>query len=1377
MRIGAQCHLPGPAQHLTHGRVAVQPVTQHHDIDEKADQAVEFGLGAPGHRGADRDVGPLTGLVQGDRDGGLQQHELGDTEFAGQSRQPCAGVGVDGERQRRAFAVRHRRAREVRAQPVVLRQARELFHPVVTLGGDALGLAAEQLRLPRRVIGVLHRQRREVRLLPGAAGPVGGQDVGEQHTGRPVVGGDVMHHQRQHMLVRRAVGIIGCRREHRGPDRPLVLQVEAVPPFGRQLGVQPLLADAARPPDRDRRAGVDDLVRRTVDLPVGGAQDLVPVHHIGDRRDEGLRVVRSAQARSERNVVDRVGAVDTELEPLPQLGRRHLPRTVVRDGHHGRPVGATAGRGDGIDVRGDSADGAELEDILHPDVHPTACPYRRDQLGGQQRMSAEFEERVIGAHGVAAEQLAEQLGDLPLGIAAGFAVRGGHDDFGFRQRFSVDLAVRGDRDLVDHDIGRGDHVLGQGGGDASPDPVDLDATGFAGRRDIGDQALTQPGCVADHDDGLAHRRVHRDRGGHLTEFDPEAADLDLLIGAADEFDVAVGVTPGEVTGAVHPHSRVERVGDETLGGHARSAMVAVRDMCSTDVDLADHPDRDGLQVVVEKVHGGVDLRGADRHDARPLLALDLVAAAVEHRLGGPVEVVQQGVEGGMELVGDLAGQRLAADRDTLQRPPFVDPGQGQEQPQQRRDEMHRRDALGAEQVGQVADIGEAVGFRDDQAGAGGEHAEDLTDGHVEALGSHLEQAILIGHLVFRTEPGEILGDRPVRHRHTLGQAGRAGGVDQVSGVLRQQRTHPIGVGGVGPGIAVQVGAQFAQHDRGGGVGEDVVEPVFGVARVDRQVHRTGLHDAEGGDDQLGRFLHQHRDAVFGPDSLADQLVRQPVRCLVDLTVAVVATLVHHGGHLGRLGRLLLHQRGQGGRGAVEPLTARHRAHPLGVRHGQDVQPCHRALRVLQRAVQQYRKGFQHARSQVRVDDLGEVLGLHHRVRPVPLDHEAQRQLGDVPAQVTAAALHPLGAEATAVGFTESEAHPRHPLGAVTPVWIEFPHHPIQVDALVGEGAQGGVAGVEDQLTESSGRLRTQPHGHRVAVVADGVVGAAVEDRAGHQEVIGVGVAVDQHTEGGEQHHVRGGPGLAGQHGHLGDSLGRQRQRAALGAESGRDRRSGRPRKLQRLGRIGEHGAPVRQILVGGVGCRGRGPRRGAEVGATVGRGEIGEEHPPAAVVPGDVVGDEQHHVLVGSQAHQRDPQRRVGGQVEAPAELPLGQYLQAQAAGPLGHLREVVQRPPRGQVVVQDGPRFAVLVGGIGGAQHRVPACHRVQRGVQPAGVQCARQPVGQADVQQHPGRVERLHEPHPALAVGQCPLIALGGGVLGQAALGEFAAHQFEAG
>src|SRR5271156_2882401 len=137
-------------------------------------------------------------------------------------------------------------------------------------------------------------------------------------------------------------------------------------------------------------------------------------------------------------------------------------------------------------------------------------------------------------------------------------------------------------------------------------------------------------------------------------------------------------------------------------------MISMRDMGSADVDFADHTDGNRLERIVEQVHCGVDLRPADGHDTRALWALHLVPAGVDHGFGRTVEVVQQRVECRVEPVGYLTGQRLSTNGHPLQRSPLVDTWQRQEQPEQRRYEMHCRNAFVVQQGGEIADVVEST---------------------------------------------------------------------------------------------------------------------------------------------------------------------------------------------------------------------------------------------------------------------------------------------------------------------------------------------------------------------------------------------------------------------------------------------------------------------------------------------------------------------------------------------------------------------------------------------------------------------------------------------------------------------------------------------
>ena len=88
-----------------------------------------------------------------------------------------------------------------------------------------------------------------------------------------------------------------------------------------------------------------------------------------------------------------------------------------------------------------------------------------DDLGGQERVAAELEEVVVDADAVALEQLAPRSARRALSAGVRGATYGSPAASALRlgsgQGVAVDLAVGRQRQGVEHDEGRGDHVLGQ----------------------------------------------------------------------------------------------------------------------------------------------------------------------------------------------------------------------------------------------------------------------------------------------------------------------------------------------------------------------------------------------------------------------------------------------------------------------------------------------------------------------------------------------------------------------------------------------------------------------------------------------------------------------------------------------------------------------------------------------------------------------------------------------------------------------------------------------------------------------------------------------------------------------------------------------------
>ena len=127
--------------------------------------------------------------------------------------------------------------------------------------------------------------------------------------------------------------------------------------------------------------------------------------------------------------------------------------------------------------------------------------------------------------------------------------------------------------------------------------------GGARRHHIGDEALLPRLILArDHRD-LRNALVAHQRRLDLARLDAEAAQLDLMVGPAEELEDAVGPPACEVPGPVHPAAgRPERIGNEALGGQAGTVEVAARETKTRNVELTPDTRRDRLQPTIQNIN-------------------------------------------------------------------------------------------------------------------------------------------------------------------------------------------------------------------------------------------------------------------------------------------------------------------------------------------------------------------------------------------------------------------------------------------------------------------------------------------------------------------------------------------------------------------------------------------------------------------------------------------------------------------------------------------------------------------------------------------------------------------------------------------------------
>ena len=225
--------------------------------------------------------------------------------------------------------------------PAAPRPAPAASTPPAATAGCPDHRLAQQLPLPERVVGVLHRQRRPARRPALQPRRIRRRQVPAEDRRRPAVAGDVMHHHHQHLLVRR-------HGQQPRPHRHLADQVERV----------------LAPPAPPRRAGPARTVATVSSSPAQLVQ--VRTRWYGSRPRPGTPVrstscrpitsrsaapsaadvQRRRQPQRHRHVVGRAGALQLRQEPQPPLRerQRHPLRPLPRAAAAAAPRPARSGQ-------------------------------------------------------------------------------------------------------------------------------------------------------------------------------------------------------------------------------------------------------------------------------------------------------------------------------------------------------------------------------------------------------------------------------------------------------------------------------------------------------------------------------------------------------------------------------------------------------------------------------------------------------------------------------------------------------------------------------------------------------------------------------------------------------------------------------------------------------------------------------------------------------------------------------------------------------------------------------------------------------------------------------------------------------------------------
>ena len=183
-------------------------------------------------------------------------------------------------------------------------------------------------------------------------------------------------------------------------------------------------------------------------------------------------------------------------------------------------------------------------------------------------MAANHKEVVAGAEFAMAQHLRPKGMELALQIRGGFnALAGISRKIRSWQSLAIQLAVRGQRQSLQLHKRCGHHELRQALGEEATqllsdrphhraNALDGSRRAWAQRHPIGDQPRVGGIVAPQHRRRLRHGRVIQQMGFNLAGFDPEAAQLDLLIDPPQVGQRPVRVPVRQIAGCVEPFSRV-----------------------------------------------------------------------------------------------------------------------------------------------------------------------------------------------------------------------------------------------------------------------------------------------------------------------------------------------------------------------------------------------------------------------------------------------------------------------------------------------------------------------------------------------------------------------------------------------------------------------------------------------------------------------------------------------------------------------------------------------------------------------------------------------------------------------------------------------------
>ncbi len=793
VRVGGEGDVAHAGEELPERRLAGEIEAQDEGVDESADQALELAPQAVGDRRAEDQVLLAAMAGEEDAEGGEKGHERRDRLAPSEGGEPGRGRRRDGEGMAAAAVARRRRTGPVGRQLDNLRRAGQPLAPEGEMARQAL--APHQLPLPYREIGVLDRELRERRRAAGDERRVEGRHLAHQDAERPAVRRGVVEGERDRVLLPSQPHQGGAQqRSARQVERLARQPVEGALRLHRPRGERQADQVDHRQDDGGRRR--DHLSQRSGTGVEGRPQGLVPADDLAQHGREGGDREAAGEPEGDGIVVGSARGVELGEKPQALLSERERQLTVPvdrRERRQGRS-GMWQGR---LDLARQPGHRGRLEERPQRHLDAEGLAQAGEEPGGEQRVAAEGEEAVVDGDPLDLEDLGEESGEHLLDrgarpVSVRLPRRLAHLEP--RQGEAVHLAVRGQRQGGKEGDGGRDHRFWQAVAEEGEEPVRLRRSPGARRDGEGEEPRLPRRRAAHHGGRLPHSRMSGERGLDLAELDADAAELDLLVGAAEVLERSVRPPAGEIAGVIEPGTgdAGEGIGQEALGGQVGPSEIAAGEPHPRDDEPAGGTRRQRPQAARERCHQ-VDLRVGDRTADRHRLGSfpHFVRRRPDGRFGRPIEVDQPTRQRAQSLAGQRSGQGLAAEEEgaqTGERPPSG--GAGDDRPQRRgralqqsrpmahcvRGErrIRRRLEPGAGQILELGERGETLedGFLAD---AKVDQAGDLVDpdaaqplDHVEAAARVAEQGAGL-EIAVESDGEEVLAIG-VAHRRVERQA-------------------------------------------------------------------------------------------------------------------------------------------------------------------------------------------------------------------------------------------------------------------------------------------------------------------------------------------------------------------------------------------------------------------------------------------------------------------------------------------------------------------------------------------------------------------------------------------------------------------------------